>query len=454
VATTPGRLQLLFWLLTAGAVLLGGSGGAAVLETGQAVDGLGIHAAPAVLDARKLHLELADADRSAANEILIEAIAVSPPRLSYESDLNHAADDLVKMARRTTSADAAGLLQILHQQLIEYTGLVGQGRALNRQGLPLGAAYVREASNLMHQPAVGILARVDELGTLGDQELVRDDEALLMAAIALAANGAITAGLLLLLWRTQVFLRRRFRRRHNPMLLVASGLVIVVSAGMAFSVTEARVALGSARSDAYERLSDMWRAREVTYDADGNKTFVLVASNSDSAQQAFFAAMRQLVDVPLDTPATSPADQQAAKVGATKVADALNGGKVRFGGLLADELEHATYPGERKAALAALAAYQHFVQVAAKLDTQLQDIGYGTAVSTVTADGPDQLPSAFLDLDGRLADVVAIDQQRFDETMREAGLVHELDVTVPLVAIAIVLLAYLGIRPRVVEYRV
>jgi hypothetical protein len=31
--------------------------------------------------------------------------------------------------------------------------------------------------------------------------------------------------------------------------------------------------------------------------------------------------------------------------------------------------------------------------------------------------------------------------------------VHDLDVIVPLVAIVIALLAYLGIRPRVVEYR-
>jgi hypothetical protein len=452
VATTPGRLQLLFWLLAAGAVLLGASGAAAVLETGRAVDGLGMSAGPAVLDARKLHLELADADRFAADEILIGPIAVSSPRPRYESDLKVATDDLETMAGRTTSAASAGLLQILQEQLLEYAGLIEQARAISRLGLPLGAAYLRAASDLMHRPA-GILARVDALGALGDQEMSRDDEALLLAAIALAGYGAIAASLLVLLWRTQAFLRRRFRRRHNPMLLVATGLVILVSGAMAVTVTEARVALGSARSDAYERLSDMWRAREVAYDADGSKTLVLVAPNGASAQRAFVAAMRQLVDVQLDTPGDSPADQKAAGIGAADVADALNGGRVRFGGLLADELQHATYQGERKAALAALAAYQHFVQVAAKMDNQLQDIGFGTAVSTVTSDGPDQLPSAFLDLDSRLQEVVAIDQQRFDETMRQASLVHDLDVTVPLVAIAIGVLAYLGIRPRVVEYR-
>ena len=55
-------------------------------------------------------------------------------------------------------------------QLPVYTGLVETARVYNRQGLPLGAAYLREASGLMRDkllPAAKQLYRT-ETGRLAD----------------------------------------------------------------------------------------------------------------------------------------------------------------------------------------------------------------------------------------------------------------------------------------------
>src|SRR5205823_3629510 len=112
-----------------------------------------------------------------------------------------------------------------------YTSLVDIARADNQQGFPVGAAYLRQASQLMHRPDSGILARVDQLGDLYAQDLGAENTTLLVTAMLVVVYAVAVGVLLKLLVHSQRFVRERFRRRRNSGLLGATALLLLLAAG-------------------------------------------------------------------------------------------------------------------------------------------------------------------------------------------------------------------------------
>ena len=123
---------------------------------------------PLSLDAEQIYQSLSDADATAANAFLAGGLEPAAARQRYEADITQAAirieaaSALVgSSAARTqlpghlpkqasTAGSAIGDdLATLSGQLPVYTDEVGTARADNRLGLPLGAAYLREASALL-----------------------------------------------------------------------------------------------------------------------------------------------------------------------------------------------------------------------------------------------------------------------------------------------------------------
>jgi hypothetical protein len=269
----------------------------------------------------------------------------------------------------------------------------------------------------MHRPGDGILARVDAVGVLNGRDLAREDASLTFSLVTAAGFLVAGVGVLGLLGYTQVFVRRRFNRQLNDGLLAASAAVLVLGAWMGAQAAHTAMAAANAQQ-AYARVHDLWLARSLANDADGNVSLSLAAVGGGAEfDQAFTAETREL------------------------------------GGLLAGELHAARFPGERDAAARTLGTYRQFLDAEAAVRSTVAHGDQGGAVSVALGTRPGQLAAVFGELDEALADTIAVVQAQFGAAIDMAASPLGLDVGLPCLAAAIILLTLWGVQPRIAEYR-
>src|SRR2546429_7179339 len=119
----------------------------------------------------------------------------------------------------------------------------------------------------MHLPGTGILAQVDALRDVYAAGLGRANRTLAITEAMLVAYGVAGVALLALLVYTQRLVRVRFRRRRSPQLVVATVLLLVVSAASAGCAVRASASVHSAEDTSYARLLNLWNARALLDDA-------------------------------------------------------------------------------------------------------------------------------------------------------------------------------------------
>ena len=167
-ATTPARLRLLLALLILLSLAWGVLAALTADQHASAAADVVAVSEPLSLDAEQIYTSLSDADATAANAFLAGGLEPAKARQRYQADITQAAIRIEAASalvgssaartqlpgHLTKQASAAGTavgddLAILSGQLPAYTDEVGTARADNRLGLPLGAAYLREASGLL-----------------------------------------------------------------------------------------------------------------------------------------------------------------------------------------------------------------------------------------------------------------------------------------------------------------
>jgi len=165
LTTTPGRLRLAAVLLVFGAIVFGALAASSVSARRQAAHSVATDTEPLLVTAEGLYASLSDADATAATTFLTGGLEPPARRERYTSDLRAASAQLAALARQAGgSAQTRAAIQTLATELPVYSGLVETARANNRQGFPVGAAYLRRASTLMREqilPAAGQLYEVE-----------------------------------------------------------------------------------------------------------------------------------------------------------------------------------------------------------------------------------------------------------------------------------------------------
>jgi hypothetical protein len=439
LSTTPGKLRLWSLLVVSSVALLWLAGGTAVITMQDTVDSIGHHTVPAIIDARQIHATLADADRAAADAFLSSTVGNASPQRQYEADIGAAGRDLEQAAEHNTAGgQASQALETLIAMLTEYRGLVETARADNRLGYPLGAAYLRRASALMHDPRVGILARVDSLDALNSRDLSDEDSFLWLTAAALVGFALLAIVAFGLLVSMQVFIRRRFRRRRNKRLLGATALLVLLSGWLTVQSLSSYRSLATAEQQAFPRLHALWQARSLAADANGNESLSLIARGNGTAfDDAFKAETSQLADARLPSDAAASAAR----------------GQVLFGGILADEVRAASFPGELDSVTAVLSAYQRFLAADAAVRARAAAGDYDGAVALALGAHEGQLGAAFASLDAAFDRAIAVVQRHFDEAIGAAGPAGPVAGGVALLTLSIACLVLWGVQPRIVEYR-
>ena len=196
-------------------------------------------------EARDLYLALGRADAAASRELLLESTGDVPEeRDGYDQLVREAGTLLVAIANDAgDSAPIRTAVEHITSRLPEYSADVDAARVYNRQGYPVAAAYLRNASELMQDellPAattiyVDAMRRVDSAGAAAGS---RRDLSLVIAAAGLVAVTLVA---------TQVLVAVRTRRVLNVGLVTASVLVAVV-----FGVTIGRFATMQSQLRAFQ----------------------------------------------------------------------------------------------------------------------------------------------------------------------------------------------------------
>lgn len=310
-ATTPGRLRLLLAVLVAGSLAWGILAALTANQHASAASNVVAVSEPLSLDAQQIYQGLSDADATAAGAFLAGGLEPATARQRYDGDIAQAAVRIEsasamvgasaarkqvpgQLRRQNASASAAtgDDLATLTAQLPVYAGEVGTAKADNRLGLPLGAAYLREASGLL---------RGQMLSAASD--MYANENQLLTSASAQATGlplmlVAIIGGLAMtyLLIRSARQLSKRTHRTVNPGVLIAIVACIVSLAWLVSAYASGSNDLVNAQADGSQLAQKFARADVAALRAHADESLTLIDNTGDDAyQQDFQTQTRQLI---------------------------------------------------------------------------------------------------------------------------------------------------------------
>ncbi|MFF0748830.1 hypothetical protein [Streptomyces sp. NPDC004267] len=270
--TEPGRLRILGAVL---ALLVVAFGAVTALEVGDrssyADDVVG-RSQPLSADAADIYRSLADADATAASGFLAGPQESEQIRRRYADDITTASRLLVKAAAATDSdGGSASEIATLNEHLPRYTGLIERARAANRQGLPLGGAYLRYANQTMSRDLLPAAERLYAAETARLHE--DDDEARAWPFLSLALG---ILALAVLVW-AQLRNFRMTNRVFNQGMLAATAACVVALLWLVTGHGLARAGLDDARAHGQESLQVLNEARIGSLKARANENLTVVA---------------------------------------------------------------------------------------------------------------------------------------------------------------------------------
>ncbi|WP_420717960.1 hypothetical protein [Streptomyces sp. H34-S4] len=322
--TEPGRLRIIGAALAALVLMFGAVAVWEISGRVDAADDVVGRSQPLSADAANIYRSLADADTASSSGFLAGGEEPREVRSRYEKDIANASRLLVNAAASTTAGeDSRKQITLLSEQLPRYTGLIEQARATNKQGLPLGGAYLRYANEQMSTQLLPAAQRLYEAET-GRLYTDYDDA----RALPLAAFGAGLLALVALGWaQRRNYLRTNRVLNHGLVAATAASLVLLL--WLAAGHTVARSELSEARTDGQESLKVLNDARIASLQARASENLTLISrgavlaedKKSDKYDVDFSSEMKDL-DAGLKT-AAKLADDEAGREPVTRAADGV-----------------------------------------------------------------------------------------------------------------------------------
>ena len=322
--TTPARLRLLLIGLVSLCLIWGAVAAWVVSQRASGASDVASTSETLSLDGQQIYRALSDADATAASAFLTAGLSgslepINGP-LRYQGDIAEAAAHLESATAAAGHSPAAADLATLSADLPVYSGEMQTARANNRLGLPLGAAYLQEASNLMRGTLLPAARNISAEANVRLAGASGRATGLPLALVLLVA--AVIVGFAL--YRAQRWLFRRTHRRLNPGLVVASvaGLVSLLWLGIALGM--ARADLLQARTHGSTPVAALAQADIAALQARADESLTVIdAQGDDTFQQDFVGVQRRLGPGPgtlltdavvaaRGSPATGPARVAAA----------------------------------------------------------------------------------------------------------------------------------------------
>lgn len=275
--TEPGRLRIIGALLALLVVAFGAVTALQMTQRSDAADNVLNSSQPLSASAADIYRSLADANTAAASGFLAGGQETQESRDQYDRDIRTASEKLVTAANSSDPGSAsAATIADLNRLLPEYTGLVERARANNRQGFPLGGAYLRYANEKMQEQ---MLPKAQQLYTRENQRLNADYTEAKPYPWAAIALGLVALGALV--WAQ----RRNYRRTNRVMnqgLAAATAASVVVLLWLAVGHTLARAGLDESYEHGVRSLNVLHDAQIASLKARGNENLTLVSRGAET----------------------------------------------------------------------------------------------------------------------------------------------------------------------------
>lgn len=451
--STPGRLRVYGGAIAVTALLFCLTVLGAVRAQRQGIQAIGKDAAPSIIEAERIKADLTDMHSQAANMLLARPHNNNAAATVYYRKRAELTKGLLTAAGNVTYGDRERIpLQTLLDGLAQYESLVAMAFLFHEQGNPLAITQFRMADDVLHST---LLPAASMLDAVNHYELNQEYQAQ-QASSWLWRTGVGLTGLLLVivLLALQRFLYRRMRRVFNPALLAAT-LVTVAFLIYAISIlTTGASTLRLAKQDAFESVHALWQARADAYDGNAEESlWLLEQGDAKRTKEKAFAmyhqkAFDELAGRLARINGNAPTPEQVKSLGRTVPPKEDTG-------FLFDELRNITFAGEQDQALAALARYAEYLAIDREIRNVEAKGDHARAVALCLGERPGESNWAFDQFDQALDATLKINQNEFDRAIQRGfAQLAGFEVSAPLAALAIIGLAFVGLRPRLREYAV
>lgn len=285
VEGTPGRMRLLGAVAVLAAVGFGLVGALALWSSSAALERAD-HNTAQVVRVEGIYADLVRADADATNAFLVGGLESPAQRADYDSALARVAAGIVEAARAQPADGTA--LGALNAAVQRYAATVEQARVYNRQGMPVGAQYLNDASASLRSSALPIVETLTQANTArANAEFAASSNSVLLTAVGAVA---LLLDLVVLVW-----LARRTHRYLNVPLAVGAGLVVLALLLGTSTTGSIGSQVASVRGTDFAATLALASARSAAFDAKSNESLTLIARGSGSQYEARWAAQSAVV---------------------------------------------------------------------------------------------------------------------------------------------------------------
>ncbi|WP_157574432.1 hypothetical protein [Nocardia jejuensis] len=280
--SSPAKLLAVGLVLLGMCVVAGVVTATAVDNRQHALDVISDQAEPDAYSAQRLYTSLSVADASAGTAFISGGLEPKPVRDRYNQALGEASAELVTQSTRSDGDADTHLRTGIATGLPVYSGIVETARANNRGGLPVGAAYLSEASNLMQATMLPMAQELQahRAAAIADTQhnQVRPPwSAIVLPLLAVAA-----------LIAAQMFLFRHWNRVLNPGLLLATATMVVLLSWTVIAGIVSAVATTDSRDAGSAPMAALTQSRILAQQARTAETLKLVRRDTGAEYDSTF----------------------------------------------------------------------------------------------------------------------------------------------------------------------
>jgi hypothetical protein len=415
-----------------------------------AVQSIGKDAAPSVIAAHQIEIGVQAMDADLTGELLHPSNSRQSQQFArdYENWRVLVGKELIAAARNITYETEAEPIEHLQTNFGLFTAQAQSARDAHQSNADdLAQVNYHLALKTLKQSLIPDAERLnktngDILETVFHQE---ESESSLSGGFVLVLGIALTA----LLVVSQIYLNKRFRRRFNIPLLIATATMIGFVQYLYPALQANTGHLKIAKDDSYDSIAALMNARADAYDANACQSrWLFDRQNAPSVEKSFSTALGKIASFGPENDYSKTVEKVEKQI--------ADGAKVNvpgFSGALADALANLRFAGESQAALDMLKALGAY-QTADQSMKQYEKTGdHKTAIEIGLGYDPEATKYAFNKFDDALLRTLAINKEQFDRAIKDAtNDVHGLIISCLLVGVLTIICTYWGLRDRLAEY--
>jgi len=288
---TPGRLRAAAVVCAATVLVFGGVGFLSFQLRSEAQSTAHDQTEQVVRVQRAL-TQAVQADSGSTDAYLRGGLEPSAQRAEYDATVSALSRSLVEVCEGT--GPSGERLDSVNESLVLYADATASARANNRQGFPVGSAYLRQASDHLRK---GIVPELETLTHSGTGRVDDSFDRARWSGHLLLLFGLTAAGVLLhVQWR----LARRTRRVLNlPLLAATVGVLVALGGGLGMTAV-AQQRMDDVREGPYAATVALSRARIAGFDARALESLILIARGGADGYESRLDQRLDQVDQALD----------------------------------------------------------------------------------------------------------------------------------------------------------